>query len=98
MKRNLVLVYQAGIANVFAVNKAHASAAKRETETRVYQGDFRTAEAMIHGAWLAGACVHYAFCNEAGDVARRDWDTAEESAPFRESMCLPKYGSEAGAL
>ena len=98
MKRNLVLVYQAGIANVFAVNKAHASAAKRETETRVYQGDFRTAEAMIHGAWLAGARVHYAFCNQAGDIARRDWDTEQDSAPFADAMRLPKYGSEAGGL
>lgn len=77
-ERKLTLVYQGGIANVF------------QNGSRVYQGDFRTAEAILHGAWLAGAKVFYAFCNKAGDIAHTQWDTPEKHAPFTDSMRIPR--------
>jgi hypothetical protein len=54
----LTIVYQCGIANVF-----------RPSGQRVYQGDFRTAEAMLRGAQLCGASVKVYHCDVAGDVA-----------------------------
>ena len=85
-----MLVYQVGIANVFQVSAFNLADYGRDAR-RVYQGDFRTAEAIAHGAWLAGALVKAAGCNEAGDIALRSWTQDIDSLPFRESIRLPKY-------
>lgn len=59
----LTLVYQCGLANVFAAGGK-----------RVYQGDFSTAEAMLRGAQLCGASVAVYHCDVAGDVLTRQLD------------------------
>jgi hypothetical protein len=93
--RKLMLVYQAGIANIFAVDDFHLATANRKaTASRVYQGDFKIAEAILHGAWMAGAKVSAACCNMAGDITYQDWNADFDAAPFRESMRLPLYGRD----
>ena len=84
----LVLVYQAGIANLFEVNSFEQ--ADRTRNARRYQGDFRTAEAMARGAVLAGAQVRIASCNRAGDIARSDWTQGLADCPFRDEARPPR--------
>lgn len=82
----LILVYQAGIANVFQVQKWGFTPAMRGETDRVYQGDFRTAEAMCRGAVYAGAqCVTMA-CNEAGDISDRIWTHKLAEQPFSDKF------------
>jgi hypothetical protein len=76
-----VLVYQAGIANVFKVRCLNLADFGRDAE-RVYQGDFRTARAICHGLGLAGKVVRSAHCNRAGDVAACLWSEDLGGAPF----------------
>ena len=80
-----MLVYQAGIANLFQVNCANLSDSGRNAK-RVYQGDFQTAESIAWGAGLAGAIVHSAACNRAGDIARETWTGDLDAQPFSESF------------
>ena len=98
-----ILVYQAGIANLFCVPNSNVlagydrlglSAATRalavlDTE-RVYQGDFRTAEAMARGAMLCGADVRIASCNRAGDIAGAPWVKGLDDCPFRNEANPPR--------
>lgn len=74
------LVYQAGIANVFR----HES-----TPQRVYQGDFRTAEAMCRGILLSHGEVKMWSCNRAGDITRETWTPGLVDCPFRDNACPP---------
>lgn len=80
----VMLVYQAGIANVFAVRSFNMSDYGRDAR-RLYQGDFRTAEAMVRGMGFAGTTVRVAACNMAGDVARALWTRNLDEQPFSES-------------
>jgi len=50
--KKAMLVYQAGIANVFEVDALNLSSYGRNTR-RLYQGDFRGAQYICHG-WRAG--------------------------------------------
>ena len=84
-KTRLALVYQVGIANVFAVKCWNQSDYGREAR-RVYQGDFRTAEAMCRGAALTGAQVASFHCNKAGDIKGQDWNTDIENAVFSDNQ------------
>lgn len=77
----LMLVYQAGIANLFRVASFNKGTYARDA-VRVYQGDFRTAEAMARGAELAGAIVRVSACNQAGDIIDATWNTPLGEAPF----------------
>lgn len=84
------LVYQAGIANVFAVESWNLSDYGREAR-RLIQGDFRTCEAFARGLDAAGCRVASFCCNRAGDIASAHWYTLGEGevngqAPFRESF------------
>lgn len=63
----VALVYQCGIANVFQVNEASGFVGG------LYQGGFRTAEALARGAWWAGATLDVMHCDEAGDITHREW-------------------------
>lgn len=81
----LALVYQAGIANVFVVDTFTTFQSGRNAE-RLYQGDFRTAETMCHGAALAGAVVRTFACNMAGDVAGTTWTEDLDAQPFSEKF------------
>ena len=83
--RRAVLVYQAGLANVFEVERFTRSPEGRNA-IRHYQGDFRGAEMFARGLEAAGATVWVVACNRAGDVAGAVWDTPLRDAPFRESF------------
>ena len=86
--RKFVLVYQAGIANVFSVLAFTVKDEGRDAK-RIYQGDFHTAEAQLHGMWLAGAKLGVAACNRAGDIAKAEWDTDIDEMPFRDGARPP---------
>ena len=58
--RTLVIVYQAGIANVF------------EDRRRLLQADFRTCEIFCHGAHAMGAHIVPAWANVAGNAPFHD--------------------------
>ena len=92
MKR-AVLVYQAGIANVFEVDTFNM--ADTDGRTRLIQADFHTCEAFARGLAVAGVKVASAACNQAGDIAGARWsamlddksiDAAGNTPPFAESM------------
>lgn len=80
-----MLVYQAGIANVFEVECLNLAPFGRNARL-VYQGDFRGAENVAHGMGYAGATVRSAACNEAGNIRARTWSDDLESAPFHTKM------------
>lgn len=82
-----ILVYQTGIANLFRVPSfdSYTEGANK----RVYQGSFRTAEAMARGALLAGAEVRVASCNHAGDIAELVWAQGMSDCPFRDAANPP---------
>lgn len=76
----LVLVYQAGVANVFQIQSDGA-------RKRLLQASFRECEWFMRGAQHAGAEVDVAACNRAGDIANADWTRDLDSQPFHD-----KYG------
>lgn len=80
-----VLVYQAGIANVFEVDCFNFAPSGR-TETLLLQSDFRTCEAFCRGLAAAGVAVASAACNMAGDVARQKWTEELEQQPFSDKF------------
>lgn len=81
-----MLVYQAGIANVFQVASFNLAPFGRDAR-RVYQGDFRTAESIAIGCGLAGAIVQTAACNQAGDIEHLTvWSEDLESQPFSDQF------------
>jgi hypothetical protein len=75
------LVYQAGIANVFEVSGHHLDPEERDTK-RLFQGDFRTAEAFCRGLGAAGCIVRTAACNRAGDISDSLWSNNLAEQPF----------------
>ena len=91
--RRAVLVYQAGIANVFQVDTFNMA----DTEGRklLYQGDFDTCEWFARGLVAAGARVASAACNQAGDIIGIRWqamladktiDAEGNTPPFADAM------------
>lgn len=88
-----VLVYQAGIANIFRVSSPNPLPYKDVERARIFQGIFETAEAIFHGIHLGSlgsARLFYGFCNKAGDITKQEWNTTEYQAPFVGSMRPPK--------
>ncbi len=89
----LALVYQGGIANVFAVKYPHGRRLNeswrfgvRTSCVRVMQSSFYACASFCAGAHYAGAKVVTFACNHAGDIARLDWDTDLELAPFSDKI------------
>lgn len=80
-----VLVYQAGIANVFQVDNFCWSAIGR-SERRLFQHCFRSCEDFARGLGAAGVIVSTMACNKAGDIARQDWSTNLDEQPFSEQF------------
>ena len=76
-----VLVYQAGIANVFAVDCLNMSGYGRNAR-RLIQQDFRTCESFALGLSTAGVKVATAGCNQVGDITESKWTTDLDSLPF----------------
>jgi hypothetical protein len=81
-----VLVYQAGIANVFQVESFNMANYGRDAR-RLLQSDFRTCEAFARGLVAAGVRVTSAACNRAGDVADAPWSEDLDEQPFSDKFC-----------
>ena len=81
-----VLVYQAGIANVFQVESFNMANYGRDAR-RLLQSDFRTCEAFARGLVAAGVRVTSAACNRAGDVADALWSEDLGEQPFSDKFC-----------
>lgn len=80
-----VLVYQAGIANAFAVECFNVCDYGREAR-RLLQGDFRSCEMFARGLDAAGVLVTSMQCNMAGDIVAAKWNDELDAAPFSESF------------
>ena len=80
-----VLVYQAGIANVFSVESFNMADYGRDAH-RLLQSDFRTCESFARGLAAAGVLVASAHCNMAGDIIHQPWSEDLDAAPFSESQ------------
>jgi hypothetical protein len=80
-----MLVYQGGIANVFAVDCFNLLAYGRNAR-RLHQGSFRTCETYVRGLGAAGTIVHTAACNQAGDIAEANWSEDLDAQPFSENF------------
>lgn len=80
-----VLVYQAGIANVFAVDSFNLTDYGRNAR-RLLQYDFRTCENFARGLVAAGTVLCSLHCNMAGDIVAQTWSDDLAEAPFFESM------------
>lgn len=88
-----VLVYQAGIANVFAVDCFNQRSFGRH-QKRLLQADFHTCEMFARGLGMAGTRVCSMTCNEAGDISESYWRTSLEDAPFSDKFRPVFYGVE----
>ena len=84
MKR-AVLVYQAGIANVFEVDALNLQDTGRSAK-RIQQDDFRTCEAFSRGLAHAGVVVRTAACNRAGNIREAKWTDDLDAQPFSEDF------------
>lgn len=82
--KRVFLVYQAGIANVFAVDSHNLSNFGRNAK-RLMQADFQTCVVFCKGLAVRGSIVRTAACNMAGDIADQHWSEDLEGAPFSDS-------------
>ena len=80
-----VLVYQAGIANVFAVDTFDKQPEKRNAR-RLMQHAFSPCAYFAQGLVAAGVLVTTAVCNRAGDIANAEWSDDLDSAPFSDQF------------
>lgn len=83
--RKAVLVYQAGIANVFAVQSFNMADYGRDAR-RLLQADFRTCESFARGMAVAGVLVATAACNQAGDIISAPWSENLDEQPFSDKF------------
>jgi hypothetical protein len=81
--KKAVIVYQAGIANVFEVECFNMAPYGREA-VHIMQSDFRSCESYARGLKHAGYTVAVASCNKAGDVAHQTWIAGLDDCPFRD--------------
>jgi hypothetical protein len=79
------LVYQAGIANVFAVD-CHNLAPFGRNARRLLQHAFRPCEDFARGLAAAGVIVRTAACNEAGDISESKWSEDLDAQPFSDNF------------
>ena len=70
--KRAVLVYQAGIANVFRVDAFNMSDYGREAHLMI-QADFHTCEVYARALARCGTVVRSAWCNMAGSIAACQW-------------------------
>ena len=91
---NYVLVYQAGIANVFEVEYPTLSLTERGKTRRLLQHAFSLCEWYAQGLRDSGegrtSTLLVAHCNMAGDIALQDWSADVENMPFRDQARPPK--------
>lgn len=93
--RKAVLVYQAGIANVFAVDAFNMSDYGRGA-VRLLQHSFTPCEYFARGLAAAGVKVATAQCSQAGDIASATWSEDLEAAPFSAAFCPVFSGVKRG--
>lgn len=84
-----MLVYQGGIANVFAVDCLNLSSFGRNAK-RLIQSDFVTCRAFARGMGVAGCIVRTAWCNMAGDITDCTWTEDVEDQPFSDRAFVVK--------
>jgi hypothetical protein len=90
-----VLVYQGGLANVFSVDTFNPLNRGRNAK-RLLQDAFGPCQWFAKGLAANGTLVTSMHCNEAGDIAQRDWSTDVSDAPFFGQMCPVYAGKELG--
>lgn len=83
MKRAM-LVYQAGIANVFQVETFRLDPGRGAK--RLLQNDFHTCESFARGLRAAGVQVKVAACNMAGEIIGQEWTYDLEAQPFSDKF------------
>ena len=79
--KKAMLVYQAGIANVFEVECFNQASYGRDAK-RLIQSDFRSCESFARGLGAAGVAVITVGCNQTGDVIDLWWTDDLEELPF----------------
>jgi|GEM_PF-6034148 len=84
-EKRAVLVYQAGIANVFEVECFNMCNFGRNAK-RILQSDFNTCESFANGLKYAGFKITSAGCNMAGNIINSEWNTNLESLPFNDKF------------
>lgn len=80
-----MLVYQAGLANVFQVDSFNLCDFGREAK-RLLQSDFRSCEWFARGLVADGAKVTTVACNMAGDITHQKWNDDLQAQPFSTSF------------
>lgn len=86
------LVYQAGIANVFAVESFNQSDYGRDAR-RLLQADFSTCVNFARGVKAADIPVVVFACNEAGDITHSHWSDDLDNQPFSDKFAkIDGYG------
>jgi hypothetical protein len=80
-----MLVYQAGLANVFEVDRFAIKPEHRNAK-RLKQADFSACENFANGLAAAGTLVVTAACNMAGDIADREWAFDLDEQPFSDKF------------
>lgn len=83
--KRAMLVYQAGIANVFAVDCFNLATFGREAK-RLLQSDFHTCLSYASGLGASGIIVRTAHCNKAGDIIDQTWYDDLENALFSDKI------------
>lgn len=83
--KKAVLVYQGGIANVFAVHSFNMSE-YGANRLRLLQADFNSCECYARGLVTGGVMVTSAQCNQAGDIRTAHWSETLTDAPFFDKM------------
>ena len=79
--KRAMLVYQNGLANVFAVECFSLVNCSRDAR-RLIQADFRTCEAFAHGLGVAGITVRTAVCDQSGVIIDAQWTTDLDAQPL----------------
>ena len=85
--KRAILVYQAGLANVFEVKTISEVSARRGEAKRLMQHNFRLCEFFARGLEAAGCEVASMECNMPGDISSQTWRSYLTDAPFARDMC-----------
>lgn len=83
--KRAMLVYQAGIANVFAVDCFNLSTFGRNARLLI-QSSFRTCVSVCQGLAFAGVIVRTAACNSAGSIENLKWTDNLDEQPFSDKI------------
>lgn len=89
-----IILYQAGIANVYRVDSGMGIVNPK----RIGQGAFQTCEDFARGLVAAGVSLRVMSANVAGDATLQvnRWSDGLVDCPFRENARPPKSESESG--